>query len=454
MRESFRFALRSPDIEMVALGVEHTHEDLLRLITGRPSFANWDANRWPESTTCRFWLERSDEVAVGLLNPLVEWARDCMNDTRPRGLLLVRELRVNDETWAEQIVPRVWNHHAHQQLIKTGNWSSVEWEYMPELRIRSALGQGHLEQESAAFEINDEYELFRTTLLHHLMEDRETVLALTSQDSIQSQNMGYWLSIQTSRVDALRKAGRPEEAVELSLRLLKAYDGYAQLWFYFGCALLDLGEFIRAMGAFRRAEKCERFTHVTLYSENSVWEWQSTLGKLFSLIGLGDIEEARSQMKLAFQRVPEVMSQRLTEQLVTSLLQQNEVLTAWDVMEPLLALNPSRAAHLVLAFGEVYLNQEGPIAALKWLVTVSNQYERLLRNYNFCETCYELAVAVNDQHTAHEMLWMMVEFDQVSDTHIDSLVADLLERGRLDEAEKIKHKKSANVDGPAKSPTE
>ena len=59
---------------------------------------------------------------------------------------------------------------------------------------------------------------------------------------------------------------------------------------------------------------------------------------------------------------------------------------------------------------------------------------------------------MNDQHTAHEMLWMMVEFDQVSDTHIDSLVADLLERGRLDEAEKIKHKKSANVDGPAKSP--
>ena len=67
--------------------------------------------------------------------------------------------------------------------------------------------------------------------------------------------MGYWLSIQTSRVDALRKAGRPEEAAGALLRLLKAYDGYAQLWFYFGCALLDLGEFIRAMGAFRRAEK-------------------------------------------------------------------------------------------------------------------------------------------------------------------------------------------------------
>ena len=82
---------------------------------------------------------------------------------------------------------------------------------------------------------------------------------------------------------------------------------------------------------------CERFTHVTLYSENSVWEWQSTLGKLFSLIGLGDIEEARSQMKLAFKRVPEVMSQRLTEQLVTSLLQQNEVQHSLG-MEPLLAL--------------------------------------------------------------------------------------------------------------------
>ena len=39
---------------MVALGVEHTHEDLLRLITGRPSFANWDANRWRKARRVDF----------------------------------------------------------------------------------------------------------------------------------------------------------------------------------------------------------------------------------------------------------------------------------------------------------------------------------------------------------------------------------------------------------------
>ena len=43
-----------PTLEWLHLVVEHTHEDLLRLITGRPSFANWDANRYRKARRVDF----------------------------------------------------------------------------------------------------------------------------------------------------------------------------------------------------------------------------------------------------------------------------------------------------------------------------------------------------------------------------------------------------------------
>ena len=121
------------------------------------------------------------------------------------------------------------------------------------------------------------------------------------------------------------------------MSVVQSDEDYPHAWFVFGCAALELNEFVRATGAFRRAEKARASLSFELYQECSIWEWQALLGTLFARVAMGDIEGVKSRMTRVFEEVPPHLAQRLTSELTGALLNQNEVMLAWEIVETKLA---------------------------------------------------------------------------------------------------------------------
>ena len=59
------------------------------------------------------------------------------------------------------------------------------------------------------------------------------------------------------------------------------------------------------------------------------------------------------------------------------------------------------------------------------------------------EVLYELALSLDEKKTVHELLWVMLEFEQAPESSYTALAEDLLARGRLEEAEQVEQKRLA-----------
>ena len=70
-------------------------------------------------------------------------------------------------------------------------------------------------------------------------------------------------------------------------------------------------------------------------------------------------------------------------------------------------------------------------------------YGALLRDYGFVDVLYELSIAVNDPKTTHELLWVLLEFEETPEAVYEKLARDLLSRGRVEEAQQIEQKRKA-----------
>ena len=441
-RAALRFALRNPELALVTLGEEFEGTDPIRLMVGRfePKFLTRDTLS-ECANTCVCWLEREDEIEVGAINTLLEWAKDHVTTTTPRGLSIVRELTVDGETWREQAVLRVWNPAAHVSLAEGEPWHGIEWTYRGDIRLRTSVDSQQIIGKDIRLSINDQDELLDAVIFHQLVGDDATVLKLTSDTSIPIERMGVWCSLQTAKADALRKLQRTEQAAELSLSVARAYEEYAQAWFVHGCCALELGRFVVATGAFRRAQLANKHQHHDLYYETSIWEWQAILGVLYSRVALGDIEGVKAKMSQVYASVPERYIQRLTLELTRALIEQKEVLLAWDIIQPRLEKHAHSVVPVVMSICNYYVHQEGKPAAFKWMLSLSSNYGSLLTSYAFCDALYQLAQSVGDQKTTHDILWILMEFDEAPESVYDELAKDLFGRGRIEEAEKVHSKR-------------
>lgn len=441
-RAALRFALRNPLLDLKTLGAEFEGTDPIRLMVGRFDIRSITPDLTKElANTCVCWLEREDDLDVNVINTLIEWAKKAVKVETPMGLLIGRELIVDGETWREQLVPRVWNPAAHEHLAIQNRWEDIDWVYHADIRIRTLVESRQITGKDLQFSIDDQDQLLDAVIFHQLVGDDETVLNLTSDQSIDVDRMGVWCSLQTIRADALRKMQRTEEAAKLSLSISSAYEDYALSWFVYGCSALELGKYVGATGAFRRAQKCAKYFHVDLYSEPSVWEWQAILGILFSRVALGDYDGVRSKMDEVYDSVPEPFGQRLTLELTRALIDQKEVLLAWDIVQPRLERDAVSAVPVILNICEYYVHQDGKSGAFKWMLSLSSNYGELLSSYSFCDALYQLASAVGDSKSIHDILWIMMEFDEAPESVYDALAADLFGRGRIDEASKVQDKR-------------
>ena len=441
-RAALRFALRNPELAVTTLGQEFEGTDPIRLMVGRfePKFITADV-LGESDKTCICWLEREEQIEIGVINALIEWAKTAVHSSKPLAMSIVRELLVDDETWREQAVPRVWNPVTHAHLVAGQSWHDIDWVYHEDIRIQTAVDSHQIIGKNISLSIDDQDQLLDAVIFHQLVGDDETVLQLTSETSIPVSRMGVWCSLQTARADSLRKLKKTEEAAELSLMVVKAYEDYAQAWFVHGCASLELGNFVVASGAFRRAQKANQHIYHDLYCETSVWEWQATLGGLYSRVALGDFEGVKSRMDEVYRSVPERYSQRLTIELTQALIEQKEVLLAWDIIQPRLEQNAVSMVPVVLNICEFYAHQEGKAGAFKWMLSLSSNYGHLLRSYAFCDALYQLATAVGDRKSVHDILWILMEFDEAPESVYDELTKELFGRGRLEEAEKVQIKR-------------
>lgn len=443
-RAALRFALRNESLSLKTLGQEFEGVDPIRLMVGKfePKHLNHDELA-DTNNSCLFWLEREDEIDVSLINTLFEWAKTAVTVAEPIGLMINRDLLVDGEMWREQVVPRLWNPAAQRHFRSAEPWHLVDWSYREDLRIRTLVRSEQIIDRDIRLSIDDQDQLLEAVIFHQQVGDDETVLQLTDNKTIPIDRMGIWCSLQTARADSLRKLQRTEEAAALSLAVVSAYEDYAQAWFVHGCCALELGEFVVGSGAFRRAQKGGRNVHHDLYSEPSVWEWQAILGFLYARVALGDFEGVKSHMMKVHESVPEPYAQRLSMELTSALIDQKEVLIAWDLIQPRLEKDADSAVPMVLNVCEYYTKQEGQSAAFDWMVSLSSNYGNLLRCYPFCDALYQLAKATGDRKALHDILWIMMEFDEAPEYVYDELAKDLFGRGRIDEAERVQSKRKS-----------
>ena len=171
-----------------------------------------------------------------------------------------------------------------------------------------------------------------------------------------------------------------------------------------GCASLELGN---SRGpVFLTCSKSESHIYHDLYCETSVWEWQAFGDSI--RVALGDFEGVKSRMDEVYRSVPERYSQRLTIELTQALIEQKEVLLAWDIIQPRLEQNAVSMVPVILNICEFYAHQEGKAGAFKWMLSLSSNYGHLLRSYAFCDALYQLATAVGDRKSVHDIcgyLW-------------------------------------------------
>ena len=441
-RDSFRFALRNPNLHLLQLGQEVEGPDPVRLAVGRLDTALLSHDTFVElAETSVYWIEPQDRVTVALINEVWAWIENFGSDPTPKGLMVTRSLEVDGETWREHLVPRAWNRAAQDHLAQGKPWHEIDWSADSKVKIITAVDLPTLEAFEPELMTESEDRLVSQTIFFSIMGAHETVLKFTDLSPDVVVRPATWCILQTARAESLRYLGRTQEAADLSMSVIESYDNYPHAWFSFGCCALELGEFIRATGAFSRAQKSAKSLSFELYHECSIWEWQSLLGTLFTRVAMGDAEGVKSRMSQVYSEVPEQLAQRLTNELTSALLNQHEVMLAWEVVEPKLQSHALSMVPALLQIGEYYVKQEGRTPAYAWLLRLSSNYGELLRDFGFVEVLYELSISLDDTKTTHELLWVMLEFEQAPESVYTKLAQDLLGRGRLDEAKQVEQKR-------------
>lgn len=441
-RDSFRFALRNPNLTLVQLGQESTGADPVRLAVGRLDGPLLADGKFVELVdTSVYWIEPEDRVTVALINEVSAWVESFGDDPAPKGLMVTRVLEVDGEVWREHLVPRAWNTAAQKHLADGKPWHEIDWSDDSQVKITTAVNLSMLENYAADFMTESEDRLVSQTIFFSIMGDHETVLNFTDLNADVVVRPATLCILKTVRAESLRYLGRTQDALDLSMSVIESYENYPHAWFSFGCCALELSEFVKATGAFSRAQKAAKSLSFELYHECSIWEWQSLLGILFARVAMGDVEGVKSRMSKVYTEIPEQLAQRLTNELTSALLNQNEALLAWDIVEPKLQSHALSMVPALLQIGEYYVRQEGRAPAFEWLLRLSSNYGEILRDFTFLEVLYELAVSLDEKKTMHELLWVMLEFEQAPESAYTTLASDLLGRGRLEEAEQVEQKR-------------
>ena len=441
-RDSLRFALRNSNLKLVQLGQEHTGADPVRLVVGRLDAGLLAQEKCVELVdTAVYWIEPEDRVTVALINEVSDWVEKCGDDDVPRGLMATRVLEVDGEVWREHLVPRVWNSAAQLHLAQGKPWYDIAWADDSSVKLTTAVKLDKLEAYEPDFLTESEERLISQTIFFSIMGHHETVLGFTDLNDDVDVRPATLHMLKTARAEALRYLGRTQEAADLSMSVIQSYEDYPHAWFAFGCCALELGEFTKATGAFRRAEKASKSLSFELYHESSIWEWQSLLGTLFARVAMGDTDGVKSRMSKVYSEVPDHLAQRLINELTAALLNQHEVILAWDIVEPKLQSHALSMVPALLQIGEYYVRQEGRAPAFEWLLRLSSNYGEILRDFHFVDVLYELALSLDEKKTVHELLWVMLEFEQAPESAYTKLAGDLLARGRLEEAEQVEQKR-------------
>jgi tetratricopeptide (TPR) repeat protein len=441
-RDSLRFALRNSNLELVQLGQERAGADPVRLVAGRLDAGMLTEEKFVElADTAVFWIEPEDRVSVALINEVSAWVDDFGDDSTPKGLMATRVLEVDGEIWREHLVPRAWNSAAQEHLAQGKPWYEIDWAADGHVKVTTVVQLKKLEAYEPDFLTESEERLICQTVFFSIMGNHEVVLDFTNlNDDVEVRPATQYM-LKTARAEAMRYSGRTQDAADLSMSVIESYENYPHAWFTFGCCALELGEFTKATGAFRRAEKASTSLSFELYHECSIWEWQSLLGTLFARVALGDIDGVKSRMAKVYSEVPEQLAQRLINELISALLNQHEVTLAWDIIEPKLQGHAQSMVPALLQIGEYYVRQEGRAPAFEWLLRLSSNYGEVLKDFHFVEALYELALSLDEQKTVHELLWVMLEFEQAPESAYTKLAGDLLARGRLEEAEQVEQRR-------------
>ena len=443
-RDSLRFALRNSNLNLVQLGQETMGADPVRLVVGRLDAGMLTEEKFVElADTAVFWIEPEDRVSVALINEVSAWVDNFGDDSTPKGLMVTRVIEVDGEVWREHLVPRAWNSAAQAHLAQGKPWYEIDWAADGQTKVTTMISLEQLETYEPDFLTESEERLISQTFFFSIMGNHETVLGFTDLNEDVEVRPATMHMLKTARAEAMRYLGRTQDAADLSMSVIESYENYPHAWFIFGCCALELGEFTKATGAFRRAEKASKSLSFELYHECSIWEWQSLLGTLFARVALGDIDGVKSRMAKVYSEVPEQLAQRLTNELTSALLNQNEVTLAWDIVEPRLQSHAQSMVPTILQIGEYYVRQEGRAPAFEWLLRLSSNYGEVLRDFHFVEVLYELALSLDEKKTVHELLWVMLEFEQAPESSYTALAEDLLARGRLEEAEQVEQKRLA-----------
>lgn len=443
-RDALRFPLRNKNLKLLQLGEERSGSDPVRLSVGRLDHQFFTNQHFIEiQGSSVLWVEPEDRVAVSLINEVLEWCDDASDDENPRGLMVKRALEVDGEVWREQLIPRAWNAAAQAHLVAGNPWYEIKWSCEKDVRVVTEVSASVLDEYEPDFLTESEERLISQTLFFLILGAYDTVVDFTEIKEDVSLRPATWSMLKTARAEAFRYLGQTQDAADLSMSVIQSDEDYPHAWFVFGCAALELNEFVRATGAFRRAEKASSSISFELYQECSIWEWQALLGTLFARVAMGDIEGVKSRMARVFEEVPPHLAQRLTSELTGALLGQNEVMLAWEIVETKLAKDAIGTVPSILQIGEYYVRQEGRKPAYNWLLRLSSSYGELLRDYGFVDVLYELSIAVNDPKTTHELLWVLLEFEQTPASVYEKLARDLLSRGRVEEAREIEQKRKA-----------
>ena len=281
-------------------------------------------------------------------------------------------------------------------LAEGNPWYEIAWSSDHDVQVVTEVTASFLDGYEPDFLTESEERLVSQTLFFLILGSYETVVDFTEINEDVSLRPASWSMLRTARAEAFRYMGQTQDAADLSMSVVQSDEDYPHAWFVFGCAALELNEFVRATGAFRRAEKARASLSFELYQECSIWEWQALLGTLFARVAMGDIEGVKSRMTRVFEEVPPHLAQRLTSELTGALLNQNEVMLAWEIVETKLAKDALGTVPAILQIGEYYVRQEGRKPAYEWLLRLSSSYGALLRDYGFVDVLYELSIAVND----------------------------------------------------------
>jgi hypothetical protein len=305
-RDSFRFALRNPHLNLVQLGQETEGPDPVRLAVGRLDSAILKNESFIElRDTSVYWIEPQDRVTVALINEVWAWIENFGADPTPKGLMVTRALEVDGEVWREHLVPRAWNCAAQAHLAQGKPWHEIDWSADSKVKITTAVELPVLEAYQADVLTESEDRLVSQSIFFSIMGDHEMVLDFTTLNEDVEVRPATWCILQTARAEALRYLGQTQDAADLSMSVIQAYDNYPHAWFTFGCCALELNEFIRATGAFSRAQKAAKSLSFELYYECSIWEWQALFGTLFIRVAMGDVEGVKSRMSQVYSEVPE-----------------------------------------------------------------------------------------------------------------------------------------------------